>query len=611
VNAPTTVADLLERQAGRRPDRPAVIAGDGGALTYRELQNRVAAIAGELRELGYGPGDRLAVIRPNGADLAVTLLAVLTVATAVPMADDHPPEQLERYLRGSRARAVLVDEAAGRAGAAAAHALGLPVIATVDAAPAGAAQVEPASRGGDDALVLHTSGTTGRPKYVCLSHSRLCHSAANIAAGLELTEDDRCLNVMPLSHAHGLLTPLLATLTAGGSVVCLAGFDVDAFYAALAGQRPTWYSAVPAIHQEILGHAGRHDAAVAAAALRFVRSASASLPTDVLHRLEQTFRAPVIEAYGMTETTSVVASNPLPPRPRRPGSVGLPVGCEITIVGPDGRPVDAGQVGEVAVRGPTVVDAYDPAADPDDDRDVNVFADGWLRTGDLGRLDKDGYLYLAGRTKEIINRGGLTVSPYEIDVVLRAHPAIAEAVAFGVPHPSLGEDVAVAVVAVPGADLTEHEVRRYAAGHLGLTLMPSRVVIVDEIPHGPTGKVERLRLHERLPTPPVEFAAPGTELQATLVAIWREVLGRERVGVHDNFFDLGGDSLRALRVCDAVTQRTGFSVSVVDLFAFSTIAALAESMQTRDAGRVAGPDGDTVRAGRARLSRRRDTQVRP
>ncbi|HEX5203445.1 AMP-binding protein [Paractinoplanes rhizophilus] len=618
MTASETIADLLGRQAGSRPRRPALTAPGRASVTYGELERTVAAARLAWAGLGFTRTDRMAVALPNGMDLAVTLLSVMGVATAVPVDLDGPPAELVRHLRGSRATALVVRDTAGNAAARAAETLGLPVIEVLPTGPAPRAGLQGGNprehaheppRAADAALLLRTSGTTGEPKFVAISHARLCLSARNIASGLELTEDDRCLNVMPLSHAHGLLTPLLATLSAGGQVDCLPGFDADGFFAAMSRCKPTWYSAVPTIHQEILARAGGQREVIGATTLRFVRSASAPLPAHVRDRLAETFRAPVIESYGMTETTSVVASNPLPPRARKPGSVGLPAGCEVAVLDGNGHPAPVGQVGEIVVRGPAVADGYDH----DREATATAFVDGWFHTGDLGRFDEDGYLYLAGRTKETINRGGLTVSPFEIEQVLQSHPAVAQAVVFPLPHPTLGEDIGVAVVPAEDAQPTEREIRAYAAQHLSPALIPSRVVLVGQIPHGAHGKVQRRELHTRLPLPPVGFAPPRTQVQRTLVAIWQDLLGRERIGVHDNFFDLGGDSLRAVPLAEAITRHTGVPVNVVDIFAFPTVASQAELVDTGrthtpapdGAAGSADPDGAAVRAGLARLARRR------
>ncbi|MFL6118931.1 non-ribosomal peptide synthetase [Actinophytocola sp.] len=587
-----TVAELLARQAAERPNRPAITAPDGTTVTYGELAGRAADTTETLHWAGFGRGDRVALALPGGADMAAVLVSVMHGAVAVPLDSSCGVEELAGYLKAAGARAVVVDLEAPAGAVEAAESLGLALLATSGGEPprlvhgARSPVVRELPEGDDDALVLHTSGTTGHRKVVPLQQTGVVLSARNIAAGLALTEEDRCLNALPLFHAHALLTPLLATLSAGGEVVCLPRFESGRFLAALRTFQPSWYSAVPTVHQAILRDARDLDGV----RLRFVRSASAPLPERVSRLIEETFRAPVIEAYGMTETTSVVASNPLPPAGRKPGSVGLPIGCEIAVLDEEGRPLPPGQVGEVAVRGRAVARGQ-------------AGADGWFHTGDLGRRDEDGYLFLAGRTKEIVNRGGVTVSPFETDQVVQACPGVAQAVAFPVPHPTLGEDLVVAVVPEPGAALTEGDVRRFAMARLRRAMVPSRVVIVDDIPKAPNGKVQRLRLHEQIPLPAARFSAPVGETQAELVAIWRQVLGVDRVGARDNFFDLGGDSLAAARLCELVAARTGAQVSTVDVFAFPTVTAFAEFLQDRvDADNVRA---DNVRAGRGRLARLR------
>lgn len=607
-----TIAELLARQARTHADQPALLAPGRPVLTYRDLAERVGTTASALRGLDISRADRVALAVSDRADLAIALLAVMSTAAAVPLDPGCQPAEFGRYLTGSRTRAVLADAAGAAAESAAA--LGVPTLGVAGGGPeswpsgvdlvsgrlpATGTAAGPPVLPTDHALVFHTSGTTGPQKVVPLRQAAVCLSAADIAADLELTPADRCLNVVPLFHAHGVLTPLLASLSAGASLVCLPRFEADGFFGLLARYRPTWYSAVPTIHHAVLREAAGHRHEPPAPGLRFVRSASAPLPERALRDLERTFRAPVIEAYGMTETTSVIASNPMPPRVRKPGSVGLPVSCEIRVVGADGQPLGAGQVGEVVVRSGKVTAGYD-------DADTSAFVDGWFRTGDLGRFDEDGYLFLAGRTKETINRGGVTVSPFEIDRVLQGHPSVAQAIAFPVPHPTLGEDVAVAIVPRPGTSLTEREVRDYAARHLGRTSVPSRVVVVDTLPKGPTGKVQRLRLHEQLPQPKETFATPRTELEQTVAGVWCQVLGRDRVGLHDNLFDLGGDSLQATRIAAAVTGATGTAVSPVDVFVCPTVSLLAEFIAAGPSPGERDDHGEetAVRHGRARLAGR-------
>jgi acyl-CoA synthetase (AMP-forming)/AMP-acid ligase II len=346
----------------------------------------------------------------------------------------------------------------------------------------------------DVALVLHTSGTTSRPKIVPLSQTNVCATAAHIRETLALTPADRCLNVMPLFHIHGLMAAVLSSLGAGASVFCTPGFNALRFFSWVQEANPTWYTAVPTMHQAILARADRNREIIESASLRLVRSSSASLPPQVMQELEQTFRAPVIESYGMTEAAHQMASNPLPPRARKPGTVGVAAGPEIAIMDDAGSLLAPGETGEVVIRGPNVTRGYqnNPQAN------AAAFTHGWLRTGDQGVMDVEGYLTITGRLKEIINRGGEKISPREVDEVLLDHPAVVQAVTFAMPHDKLGEEVAAALVLNAGAAVTENEIREFARSRLADFKVPRRIVILDEIPKGPTGKLQRIGLAKQL-----------------------------------------------------------------------------------------------------------------
>ena len=338
--------------------------------------------------------------------------------------------------------------------------------------------------------MLHTSGTTSRPKLVPLLQRNLTRSAHNVARSLDLTAADRSLNVMPLFHVHGLVAGLLAPLAAGGSVVSTPGFDAFRFHGWLEEHRPTYYTAVPTMHQMVLARAPRSRPTT----LRFVRSSSASLPEPVLNELGAVFRVPVIEAYGMTEATHQMASNPLPPGATKPRSVGMATGIEIGILDDAGQLRSAGKRGEVAIKGETVINGYEnnPAANE------GSFTDGWFRTGDEGLLDEDGYLFLTGRLKEQINRGGEKIAPLEIDEVLLRHPAISQAVTFAIPHDELGEEIGAAVVLREGEEVSTRALRSYLSEHVAAFKVPKQFVFVDEIPKGATGKLQRIGLADRL-----------------------------------------------------------------------------------------------------------------
>jgi acyl-CoA synthetase (AMP-forming)/AMP-acid ligase II len=346
--------------------------------------------------------------------------------------------------------------------------------------PAGGAEPP----GEDDvALVLHTSGTTSRPKMVPLRHRHLAASVENIVPSYRLTPEDVSLCVMPLFHVHGLVASTLAALGSGGTVVVPPRFGPFEFWATVREQRVTWYSAVPTIHQLLATRARERPAGTES--LRFARSCSSSLSPQLMAQLEGLLAVPVLEAYGMTEASHQMASNPLPPAERRPGSVGLGTGVEIAILDEQGGQVAAGGTGEVAVRGPNVMDGYE--ANPVANREA--FTDGWFRTGDQGALDDAGYLTLQGRIKELINRGGEKIAPREVDEVLLRHPAVAEAVTFGVPHPSWGEEVAAAVVLRD--EVGKKELTDFCRRRLADFKVPKQLFFVSEIPRTATGKIQR------------------------------------------------------------------------------------------------------------------------
>ena len=496
---PETIIELL---ASGDANAAAIAAPGREPLTYEALRDEVARLAGQLRALGVERGERVAIVLPDGPEMVVAFLAVAICATVAPLNPAYREEEFRFYLDDLNAKALVT-----RAGEAAeAHAAAPASVLRVelegdagalrlshDGAPV--APVEPRFAAPNDvALVLHTSGTTSRPKLVPLTQRNLTTSATNIVAALALGEADRCLNVMPLFHIHGLIAAVLSSLASGGCVACTPGFDAFRFFDWLDELKPSWYTAVPTMHQLILTRAGRNSDVIGRNPLRFLRSSSASLPPSVMEELERVFGAPMVEAYGMTEASHQMSCNPLPPAERKPGSVGKGTGVEVSIMDAEGRLLSGGETGEVVIQGGNVTAGYEH----NPEANAGAFSDGWFRTGDQGYLDGDGYLFLTGRLKEIINRGGEKVSPREIDEVLLQHPAIAQAVAFAVPHQRLGEDVAAAIVLAGGATLTEREVRDFAAQHLAAFKVPRKVVTVDEIPKGPTGKLQRIGLAKQL-----------------------------------------------------------------------------------------------------------------
>ncbi|MBI1874631.1 MAG: AMP-binding protein [Acidobacteria bacterium] len=490
VSAPATLVELLESG----PPQPAalIIPETGARLTYRDLADEVGRVASQLAAAGVKPGDRVAMALPNGPAAIVCLLAAAATATAAPLNPAYRHDEFVFYLDDTGARLLLVPPAGANDALRAAADRRVRVITvetdsrgrvTLSGLPASASVAPPTSDA--VALVLHTSGSTGRPKRVALSHGRLAISALNIAKTYSLTPDDVALCVMPLFHVHGLVASTLATLLTGGSIVLPERFNPLAFWRTSHQHRVTWYSAVPAMHRMLLARAGQGARPAGAERLRFIRSASAHLTPQTMHRMEEIFGVPVLEAYGMTEAAHQIASNPPPPAERKPGSVGPGMGVRIAILAGDGRFLGPGHAGEVVIQGPSVIGGYEG----DGDVNAGAFVEGWFRTGDQGKLDADGYLHLIGRIKDLINRGGEKISPVEIGALLRAHPGIEDAIAFGVPHPTWGEEVAAAVVLKGTA--TEADLFAYCREHLAEFKCPKKFHFVSTIPRTATGKIKR------------------------------------------------------------------------------------------------------------------------
>ena len=500
----TTIWELL--QGGKDAD-PAIGAPEEKALTHAGLRALATRTVADLNAMGIGRNDRVAIVLPNGPEMAASFLCVAAGATTAPLNPAYRADEFEFYLTDLKAKALIVQEGDATPARAVAAKLGVPVVELVPARAEGAgsytlkagglkgAPAQGGFAGADDvALVLHTSGTTSRPKIVPLAQANVCASARHIGATLELKAGDRCLNIMPLFHIHGLIAAVTASIAAGGNTVCTPGFNALKFFGWLDETKPSWYTAVPTMHQAILSRAERNKEIIAKAKLRFIRSSSASLPPQVMQELEAVFGAPVIESYGMTEAAHQMASNPLPPRSRKPGSVGIAAGPEVRIMDEEGNLLPNGALGEIVIRGPNVTKGYE--ANPD--ANLKGFANGWFRTGDQGTLDAEGYLRITGRLKELINRGGEKVSPLEVDEIIMDHPAVAQIVTFAMPHDKLGEEVAAAVVLREGQTATERELRDFAAKRLADFKVPRKIVFLPEIPKGATGKLQRIGLADKL-----------------------------------------------------------------------------------------------------------------
>lgn len=606
------IRDLLADHAENAPERHAILAPARLPMAYGALWTQANEVVFGLRNIGVRRTDRVAVVLSDGPEAAVAAITVAAGAVCVPLNPGFTCDEYQRYFGELHLAALLTHGDLNSASRRAAHIQGVPVIdvsmrpnevagafTVVGRAPQRLADDEFASSA-DDAFILMTSGSTSRPKTVPLTHASVCLSADNVGAALELEARDRLLSVLPLFHGHGLISGLLATLAAGSSAVCPPGFDASAFFGWLTEFRPTWYTAVPAIHRALLAAADPYRRAAQRSSLRLVRSASTSLSPEVLDGLEALFGVPVIDTYGMTEAATQIAANPLQRRKR--GSVGRPAGPEIAILDSAGRPLPSGKRGEIALRGPTITRGYDNDAAATE----SAFQDGWFRTGDLGYLDANQYLFIVGRIKEIIHKGGQKVAPAEVEGALLSHPAVIEAAVFPVPHERLGADVAAAIMLRQDAKVSAQSLRDFARGRLAGFKVPGLILIVPEIPKGAGGKIKRNELAAAFSkTRPIQDGgkgvAPSSELERQLAGIWKDILDIDQISVDQDVFALGVDSLAMTQMILRVEERFGITLSFEDIFNSSTVAALALRLDSskQGAGSLARPHDPPTEISRA------------
>lgn len=480
----------------------AISALNRSSLSYRALRNHCDQIGRQLASQGLSNSDRVAIVLPNGPEMASAFLAVASYMSAAPLNPNYKQSEYAFYLEDLKPGLVVVAENSTNPVRAAATDLSIPVVeATVfSGSPAGTfelfqseADIQPANLE-HEGLVLHTSGTTSRPKVVPLLQRNILASTRNISVSLELTATDHCLNIMPFFHIHGLIAVLASSMSKGASVCCSSGFNAMKFLELAKEEKISWYSGVPTMHQTILLRAQKQPEAAKALGLRFLRSSSASLPPAVFNELNDVFGCPVIEAYGMTEATHQMTSNPLEVGKQKAGFVGIVTSPQVCIMDSSGNQLLPGEEGEICIQGENVTPGYEN----NDAANTASFTNGWFRTGDQGLFDLDGYLKITGRLKEIINRGGEKVSPLEVDNALMEHPDIQQVVTFAVADKMLGEEIGAAVVMVDGKSMDAGQLRKYAAEHLAKFKIPKHIVFVDEIPKGATGKLQRIGLAKKL-----------------------------------------------------------------------------------------------------------------
>ncbi|RKD24574.1 AMP-dependent synthetase [Ammoniphilus oxalaticus] len=494
-----TMRELLDSQKDN--NEIAIMAPDKPSLTYKQIYEYAGDLSAALNQFGIGLGDRVAIIMENGPELILSFLATTMKATAFPLNPMYKEEEFAFYLEDIEARALITLPEANEL----ALKLAKPGMVIIQANPQangsltfelikGELPARPEQWAGADdvAMLLHTSGTTGRPKRVPLSHANLIASTSNIVSTYELTSQDRSLCILPLFHIHGIVASALSTLASGGTLICPKGFSARRFWDLVHTYKPTWYTAVPTIHQIILTRVEEHEEIVKNNPFRFVRSCSSSLPPVVLERMEKAYNAPVLEAYGMSEAAHQMTSNPLPPKSHKSGSVGIGFGVDIGIMDEEGNLLPDGEIGEVVIRGANVFNGYDENQEANEES----FTDGWFRTGDQGMKDEEGYLFLTGRLKELINRGGEKISPFEIDDVLLRHPSVVEAVSFGAPSKMYGEEVHAALLLKE--KVNEDELKTFCSDYLARFKVPVKFHLLEEIPRGATGKIQRTKMAELL-----------------------------------------------------------------------------------------------------------------
>jgi oxalate---CoA ligase len=574
------VQGVLAARAAREPEAPAILAPGHDDLSAAALMRSVAAVGRRLDKLELGRGDRVAVVAGLGPEAGVAALGVASYATCVPV-NRAAPTELDDLLAETGAQALVAPGGATVAERDAGERRGIPVIDGLEAERADRGATPPApdavpATPDDVALVLRTSGTTSRAKLVPATHRQLMARADAARRLMDLKPEDRCLGPMPLCYGHGLYTGLLIPLLTGGSTILPDRFDRETFLDCVRSLSPTWYTAGPTQQQAILGWLRERRDEIAGHRLRFARSANGSLPEDVSEGLEEVLGVPALQSYGTSETGMI--ASPAPNGRRRSGTVGRAAGVEIAVLDEGGAALPPGATGEIVVRGPCVFSGYDGQPELTE----RSFIDGWFRTGDRGSMDEDGFLTVAGRLDDLINRGGEKVSPVEVEGALLDHPSVAAAAVFAIPHRTLQEEVGAAITLNPGTEADESDLRDYLGGRVAPFKVPRRLVVLRELPVGPTGKPLRAGMAERLglgtgPSDTPAEAGPARPLEARLAVLWSTVLERPEVGLDDDFFEHGGDSLAAIELLAAIDQ---------DLQVELDLEALVESPTPRLLGRA-------------------------
>ena len=589
---PETIRDVILQSGINFASCEFILGRDRPPLTYSDFRDQFFYVEKTLRQAGLGLDARVGVKIPNGPDLASCLLCVMGSATCIPMHTDTPELEIARVAKPLKLEAIILtaDDAMSETEFWTSHGVmvitlcknvedisGQFTLEANDTRPKASAGIVSPS---DFAIILLTSGTTASPKLVPHTQSSIVFSAVCSRQFFNYTKDDRTVSVMPLIHGQGLFVGLLPVLASGGSIACGEKLEPEHFLELYQNFTPTWFTAIPSFYQALLTYTESHQTSLKKDQLRFLRTGSAHMNTELIEDVETLFDAPLLMGYGSAEGSNI-SNNPIPPAVNKPGTVGISYGQEVAIMDAMGKLLGPNKLGEVVLRGDGVTSGYleNPKAN------AELFKNGWLRTGDLGELDAEGYLTLAGRLKEQINRGGESVSPLEIEEAIRSHPSIKAAAVFAIEHPTLGEDIAAAIVSEE-EDLNDRKLAQYLASSLSISKIPHEFIFLEKLPVTHIGKIDKSELSNLLAVQKAQrkstdSVAPRNELEKTIKNIWIEVLNKKNVSVTDHFLDLGGDSLSAMMIITRISERIGVNLEFSTLFTCPTIADQAEQIQSQ------------------------------
>lgn len=586
------ITDYLFAAVSNNPESPAIYLPDANFISYKHLAEQINNLSGELAKSGLANGNRIAIIMPHGSEAVLAFYAVTLFAIAVPLNQNASAEELKKYMTLAKLDAIIVKEGYSAAVAQAAAETGIPVI-IMETNGAGefhfrvdgvvSQKVDNARHQENDiAVVLFTSGTTSTPKVVPLTHANLIKTVDITTEIFGLKEEDRCISVTPLFHIYGIVGPLLSAAATGSSVICLPSFNPQEFFRILRELQITWYAASPAIHHAVAEYAERIGVDKANYALQLIRSGSAPLPVKVVEKLKKYFGAIVVQGYGLTETAGLGTCNPPITEKIKNESVGLVTGCEIGIIDEQKNFLPQTMVGQIVIRGESITKGYENV----DDNSQVFLENGWFATGDQGYFDEDGHLFITGRIKEMINRGGAKISPYEVEEVLGRHEDVIEAAVFAAPHPYLGEIPMALAVLRPSSLLTAENLKNFLRDKISLSKMPVQIFLTAQIPKSANGKIQRRLLYRYIQNHPEDFPAVllevateeaefNTATEKALADIWRELLKIEHVSNTDDFFEVGGDSLMAEMLFAEIERVLAIKLPAGTILANRTLQELA------------------------------------